>query len=55
MFFQFVFLFASKVTNTISGRLLKRMGIILLPIPRLTTMSVFPSLYTPASYLGKNP
>lgn len=42
-------------TKTISGRLLKRIGIMLFPRPQLTTMFVPPSVYRPASYFGKSP
>jgi len=42
-------------TTITSGRLLNRIGIILFPIPRLTTIFVPSSANTPASYFGKNP
>ena len=42
-------------TITISGRLLKRIGMMLLPSPRLTTRLVLPSTYNPPSYSGSSP
>ena len=44
----------SSITTT-SGRLLKRMGIMLLPNPRLTIIFVLPLVYSPASYCGNSP
>lgn len=45
----------SSWITTSSGRLFTRSGHRLLPSPRLSTICVLPSAYSPASYLGKNP
>lgn len=42
-------------TKTISGLLLNRIGMMLFPMPRLTTIFVLPSVYSPASYSGNSP
>lgn len=42
-------------TITISGLLLNRTGRMLLPMPRLTIIVVWFSVYFPASYFGKKP
>lgn len=49
---------APSVCNSIkitSGLLLKRNGKMLLPMPRLTSIFVFPSENSPASYFGNSP
>lgn len=46
---------AISSNNTISGRLLNRIGIILLPSPLQTIIFVSPFVYKPASYFGNKP